>query len=90
MRAHEIDDVDLHVGMLSAHVGPDVGRVLGPVRTIRAIESRQLAAGVLQMMLKIVAPVEGPAALGADVLAMSLPGISHATVCPVPAVHLIR
>lgn len=53
--------------MLPAHVGPHVRRVLRPERTVRAVETRRLTARVLEMVLEIVTPIEGSAALRADV-----------------------
>lgn len=75
--------------MLPAHVGTNVRRVFGPVRAIRATESGQLPAGVLQMVLQIVPPVEGSAALGAEVFATGLRRVSRATARSVPAVDPI-
>lgn len=58
----DVDDVDLVVGMLPAHVGPHVRRVLRTEGTVRAVESRRLTTRELEMMLKIVAPIEGSTA----------------------------
>lgn len=60
--AEDVDDVDLAVGVLPAHVGPHVRRVLRTEGTVRAVEPRRLTARELEMMLKIVAPIEGSAA----------------------------
>lgn len=65
--AENVDDVDLAIGVLPAHVGPHVRRVLRPEGTIGAVEPGRLTARELQMMLKIVAPVEGSAALRAEI-----------------------
>lgn len=65
--AEDVDDVDLAIRVLPAHVGPHVRRVLRPEGTVRAVETRRLTARVLEMVLEIVTPIEGSAALRADV-----------------------
>lgn len=65
--AEDVDDVDLAIGMLPAHVGSHVWRVLRPEGTVRAVEPRWLTARKLQMMLKIIAPIERPPALRAEI-----------------------
>jgi len=64
--AEDVNDVDHATRVLPAHVGPHIRRVFRPVRTVRAVESRQLTARVPQMMLEIVTPIEGPATVGAE------------------------
>lgn len=69
----DINDVDRATRVLPAHVGSHIRCMLRPIRAVRTIESRQLTACVLQMMLEIVTPVEGPAAVGAET---KLPAVS--------------
>jgi len=72
--AEDVDDVDLMVGMLPAHMGPHVRRVLRTEGTVRAVESRRLTARELEMMLKIVAPIKGsPASRAVIHLSAGLP-----------------
>lgn len=82
--AEDVDDVDLAVGMLPAHVGPHVRRVLRTERTVWAVESRRLTARELEMMLEIVAPIEGSAASRAVIhLSAGLPwmlGLMHRSI----------
>ncbi|KOX74692.1 hypothetical protein WN51_13127 [Melipona quadrifasciata] len=65
--AHQVNNVDFFVRMLSTHMGSNIRRVFSPISTIWTVESRQLSTSVLQMMLQIVSPVERPATLWADV-----------------------
>lgn len=72
--AENVDDVDLAIGVFPAHMGPHVWRMLRPEGTVRAVEPRRLSAWELQMMLKIIAPIKGPAALRAEIhLSANLP-----------------
>lgn len=74
--AENVDDVDLATGMLPAYMGPYVRRVLRTEGTVWAVESWRLAARELEMMLEIVAPIEGSAASRAIIhLSDSLPGM---------------
>lgn len=87
--AEDVDDVDLTIGMLPTHVGSHVRRVLCPERTVRAVESRRLTTRELEMMLEIVAPIEGSAASRAIIhLSAGLPwmlGLVGRTIRAAPA-----
>jgi len=60
--AEDVNDVDFMVGVFSAYVGPHVWCMLRTEGTVRAVESRRLAARKLEMMLEIVTPIEGSTA----------------------------
>lgn len=65
--AADVEDVHPLAEMHPAHVGPDVRRVPGAVRAIRAIEPRQLSALELEVIVQIVLTREHVAALVARV-----------------------
>ncbi|OAD57276.1 hypothetical protein WN48_02077 [Eufriesea mexicana] len=54
--------------MHSTYVRPDVGRMPGTIRAIRAIESRQLAALKLQVIIQVILSRENITALVARVI----------------------
>lgn len=87
--AKDVDDVDLTVGVLPAHMGPHVRRVLRTEGTVRTIESRRLSARELEMMLEVVAPIEGSAASRAVIhLPAGLPrmlGLMDRSIRAIPA-----
>lgn len=63
-----IENVDILIGVYSAYVRPHVRRVFRAVRTIRTVESRQLAALELEVIIQIVLARERVAALVARVI----------------------
>lgn len=67
-----VENVDAIVRVYPAYMRPDVRRVLRAVRTIRTVESRQLAALELEVIIQIVLARERIAALGARIIPTSL------------------
>lgn len=59
----KIDHVNGAAEVNAPYVRPNVGRFLRPVLAVRTLKPRQLAALVLQVLLKIVLPVEDAAAI---------------------------
>lgn len=62
-----VEDVDSLIGMYSAHVRPHVRRVFGSVRAVRTVESGQLTALELEVIIQIVLACKHVAALVARV-----------------------
>lgn len=62
-----VEDVDSLVRVYPANVGPHVRRVFGPVRTIGTVESWQLTALELEVIIQIVLACKYVAALVARI-----------------------
>lgn len=66
-RVH-VDHVNLAGGMEPANVRANVRGLLRAVEAVRTVEPRQLAAFILEVLLKIVLPVEDAVAVRAGKL----------------------
>lgn len=63
-----VENVDALIGMYPAYMGPHVRRVFRAVRTVWTVESRQLAALELEVIIQIVLARERVAALVAGII----------------------